>query len=93
MSVFERTREIGVLSDRAGKLQIFSLIWTETLALTAVGGSRIALAARIARWRDQQFVPPRPRVDDPVRPAAAIICVLAVLALMWSGYTRHCARR
>jgi putative ABC transport system permease protein len=39
MSVFERTREIGVMrATGASKRHVFSLIWAETLLLTAVGG-------------------------------------------------------
>ncbi|MHB9023111.1 MAG: ABC transporter permease [Armatimonadota bacterium] len=39
MSVFERTREIGVMrATGASKPHIFSLIWLETLLMTAVGG-------------------------------------------------------
>ncbi len=87
MSVFERTREIGVLrATGAGKLQIFSLIWTETLALTAVGGiAGIALAAAASRAVEagiKQFVPLAPRESmTQFDPQAAIICVLAVLGV------------
>ncbi|HOS44249.1 MAG TPA: ABC transporter permease [Armatimonadota bacterium] len=39
MSVFERTRDIGVLrATGASKMHIFSLIWLETLLMTAIGG-------------------------------------------------------
>jgi len=39
MSVFERTKEIGVMrSTGASKMHIFSLIWLETLLMSAVGG-------------------------------------------------------
>ena len=39
MSVFERTREIGVMrATGASKFHIFGLIWLETLLMTAVGG-------------------------------------------------------
>lgn len=39
MSVFERTKEIGVMrATGAGRLHIFSLIWLETLLMSAVGG-------------------------------------------------------
>jgi putative ABC transport system permease protein len=39
MSVFERTREIGVMrATGASKVHIFSLIWLETLLMTAIGG-------------------------------------------------------
>ncbi|MDD3927387.1 MAG: ABC transporter permease [bacterium] len=39
MSVFERTREIGVMrATGAGKSHVFSLIWLETLLMTGAGG-------------------------------------------------------
>jgi putative ABC transport system permease protein len=39
MSVFERTREIGVMrATGASKFHIFGLIWLETLLMTAAGG-------------------------------------------------------
>ncbi|UCH34351.1 MAG: ABC transporter permease [Armatimonadota bacterium] len=39
MSVFERTREIGVMrATGASKAHVFSLIWLETVVMTAVGG-------------------------------------------------------
>jgi putative ABC transport system permease protein len=39
MSVFERTREIGVMrATGASRSNIFTLIWTETLALVFAGG-------------------------------------------------------
>jgi putative ABC transport system permease protein len=40
MSVFERTKEIGVMrATGAGKLHIFCLIWLETLILSLIGGA------------------------------------------------------
>ncbi|MHB0935773.1 MAG: ABC transporter permease [Armatimonadota bacterium] len=39
MSVFERTKEIGVMrATGASKMHIFSLIWLETLLMSTVGG-------------------------------------------------------
>ncbi|HCU35753.1 MAG TPA: ABC transporter permease [Armatimonadetes bacterium] len=87
MSVFERTREIGVLrATGASRLHIFSLVWTETLALTAVGGiGGIALAAVASRGVEaviRQFVPLAPRESmTEFDPQAAVICVLAVLCV------------
>jgi putative ABC transport system permease protein len=47
MSVFERTREIGVMrATGAGKAHVFGLIWLETLLMTAIGGV-IGLGAAI----------------------------------------------
>jgi putative ABC transport system permease protein len=40
MSVFERTREIGVMrATGAGRLHVFALVWLETLLLSAMGGA------------------------------------------------------
>jgi putative ABC transport system permease protein len=51
MSVFERTREIGVMrATGASKSQVFALIWLETLLMTAAGGV-IGLAAAISGAR------------------------------------------
>jgi putative ABC transport system permease protein len=39
MSVFERTREIGVMrATGAGRSHVFLLIWVETMIMTVVGG-------------------------------------------------------
>jgi putative ABC transport system permease protein len=39
MSVFERTREIGVMrATGAGRSHVFLLIWVETMVMTVVGG-------------------------------------------------------
>ena len=39
MSVFERTREIGIMrATGASKIHVFGLIWLETLLMTATGG-------------------------------------------------------
>jgi len=87
MSVFERTREIGVLrATGAGRWHIFGLVWTETLALTAVGGvAGLAVAAVAARGVEsviKRFVPMAPtEVMTRFDPRAALICVLAVLGI------------
>jgi putative ABC transport system permease protein len=40
MSVFERTREIGVMrATGAGRMHIFGLVWIETLILSLLGGA------------------------------------------------------
>jgi putative ABC transport system permease protein len=87
MSVFERTREIGVLrATGAGRLHIFSLVWTETLALTTFGGivglGLAAVAARGVEAVIKRFVPLAPQ-EAMVHfdPRAALICVLAILAV------------
>lgn len=87
MSVFERTREIGVLrATGAGRLHIFGLVWTETLALTALGGiAGLALAAVAARGVEaviRRFVPLAPQeAMTHFDPRAALICVLAILGV------------
>lgn len=87
MSVFERTREIGVLrATGAGRLHIFSLVWTETLALTAIGGvaglAAAAVASRGVEAVIKRFVPLAPKeamTHFDLR--AALICVLAILGV------------
>ena len=87
MSVFERTREIGVLrATGAGRLHIFSLVWTETLALTAAGGiAGLGVAAVAARGVEaviKRFVPMAPKeAMTHFDPRAALICVLAILGV------------
>lgn len=87
MSVFERTREIGVLrATGAGRLHIFSLVWTETLALTVIGGvTGLGLAAVAARGVEaviKRFVPMAPQeAMTRFDPHAALICVLAILGV------------
>jgi len=87
MSVFERTREIGVLrATGAGRAHIFGLVWTETVALTAIGGvAGLVLAALAARGVEvviKRFVPMAPKeAMTHFDPRAALICVLAVLGI------------
>jgi putative ABC transport system permease protein len=46
MSVFERTREIGIMrATGAGKLHVFGLVWLETLMLSLLGGAGGLVAA------------------------------------------------
>ncbi|HCA48293.1 MAG TPA: ABC transporter permease, partial [Armatimonadetes bacterium] len=84
---FERTREIGVLrATGAGRLHIFSLVWTETLALTVIGGvTGLGLAAVAARGVEaviKRFVPMAPQeAMTRFDPHAALICVLAILGV------------
>jgi putative ABC transport system permease protein len=58
MSVFERTREIGVMrATGASKVHIFALIWLETLLMTAMGGViGLALAISGARLMEHAVV-------------------------------------
>ena len=87
MSVFERTREIGVLrATGAGRAHIFGLIWTETVALTVFGGVVglvvAALAARGVEAVIKSFVPMAPKeAMTHFDPRAALICILAVLVI------------
>lgn len=87
MSVFERTREIGVLrATGAGRLHIFGLVWTETLALTmAAGVAGLGLAALSARGVEsviKRFVPMAPQdAMASLDPRAALICMVAILGV------------
>lgn len=94
MSVFERTREIGILrATGAGRLDVFSLVWMETLLMAVVGGvSGLALAgigAPLAEKVIRQFVPMVGKESVLVfEPKTAVICMLAVLgiAVVAGGY-------
>ncbi len=87
MSVFERTREIGVLrATGAGRLHIFSLIWSETLGLTLVGGAAgLVLAVVGARGVEaviKRFVPMAPQgAMTSFDPRSAMICIIAILGV------------
>ncbi len=87
MSVFERTREIGVLrATGAGRLHIFSLIWSETLGLTLVGGAAgLVLAVVGSRGVEaviKRFVPMAPKgAMASFDPRSAMICVIAILGV------------
>lgn len=87
MSVFERTREIGVLrATGAGRLHIFSLIWSETLGLTLAGGAAglvlAVVGARSVEAVIKRFVPMAPKgamASFDLR--SAMICVIAILSV------------
>lgn len=87
MSVFERTREIGVLrATGAGRLHVFGLVWTESLVLTGIGGAvGLGLAAVAARGVEsiiKRFVPMAPvEAMTQFDPRAALICVVAILGV------------
>ena len=97
MSVFERTREIGVLARHARGRATSSPGLDRTVALTAIGAWRdvvlAALAARASRWssKPSYTMPPRrPWTHfDPRRD----ICVLAVLGIGWWQGLPGAARR
>jgi putative ABC transport system permease protein len=66
MSVFERTREIGVMrATGASELHIFGLVWLETLLLSVmggVGGLGLALVgARLIESVVKRFLPLAPK--------------------------------
>jgi putative ABC transport system permease protein len=66
MSVFERTREIGVMrATGAGELHIFGLVWLETLMLSVMGGvGGLALAlvgSRLIENLVKRFLPLAPK--------------------------------
>lgn len=87
MSVFERTREIGILrATGAGRLDVFSLIWIETLLMAVVGGvlglGLAAVGAPLAERIIRQFVPMVGKESVLVfEPRIAVICMLAVLGI------------
>jgi putative ABC transport system permease protein len=66
MSVFERTREIGVMrATGAGKFHVFGLVWLETLLLSLFGGlGGLALAvvgARLIEGLVKRLLPLAPK--------------------------------
>jgi putative ABC transport system permease protein len=66
MSVFERTREIGVMrATGAGKAHVFGLVWLETLMLSllgGLGGFLLALiGARVIEGAVKKLLPIAPR--------------------------------
>jgi putative ABC transport system permease protein len=66
MSVFERTREIGVMrATGASQLHIFGLVWLETLLLSLLGGAGglvLAIAgARLLETVIKRFLPLAPK--------------------------------
>ena len=87
MSVFERTREIGIMrATGAARTDVFSLIWLETLLLAlagGIGGLLLALVgAPLVETVVRRFVPMVPpesvlRFD----PQAAVVVVLVVLGI------------
>jgi putative ABC transport system permease protein len=87
MSVFERTREIGVLrATGASEWHIFALVWLETLLLTLFGGIAglgLALAgARLLESAIKRFLPLAPRGSVvALEPASFLLIMLFVVGI------------
>lgn len=87
MSVFERTREIGILrATGAGRTDVFSLIWTETLVMAAIGGAMglalAAIGAPLAEKVIRRFVPLVGQESVlQFEPRIAVLCILATLGI------------
>jgi putative ABC transport system permease protein len=87
MSVFERTREIGILrATGAGRTDVFSLIWTETLLMALAGGAGglllAAVGAPVVETVIRKFVPMVPAESVlQFEPRTAVLCVLVVLGV------------
>jgi putative ABC transport system permease protein len=87
MSIFERTQEIGIMrATGAGRLDVFTLIWTETLIISLAGGvaglGLAALGGPLVEKVAKRFVPMAPaesvlQFDG----RSALICVLVVLGI------------
>jgi len=82
MSVFERTREIGVMrATGASQLHIFGLVWLETLLLSLLGGAGgLALAlvgARIIENVVKRFLPISPRGSVVALEPGSFLLILA----------------
>ncbi len=82
MSVFERTREIGVMrATGASQLHIFGLVWLETLLLSLLGGAGgLALAlvgARIIENVVKRFLPIAPKGSVVALEPGSFLLILA----------------
>jgi len=94
MSVFERTREIGILrATGAGRTDVFTLIWVETLMMALAGGvgglGLAAVGAPLIEKVIRAFVPMVPAGSVlQFEPKTAVICVLVVIgiAVVAGGY-------
>lgn len=85
MSVFERTREIGVMrATGAGQLHVFGLVWLETLLLSLLGGvAGLVLAvvgARLIEGLIKRFLPLAPRGSVVALEPASFLLVMAFVA-------------
>lgn len=81
MSVFERTREIGVMrATGASRLHIFGLVWLETLLLSLLGGAGgLGLAivgARLIESVIKRFLPLAPKGSVVALEPASFLLVL-----------------
>jgi len=94
MSVCERTREIGILrATGAGRTDVFTLIWVETLMMALAGGvgglGLAAVGAPLIEKVIRAFVPMVPAGSVlQFEPKTAVICVLVVIgiAVVAGGY-------
>lgn len=79
MSVFERTREIGMMKAvGAGAIDIFSLVWIESILLTATGGI-VGIAAAVGAG---QLIEGALRGVLPFAPAGNLIVFNIEIAVM-----------
>jgi putative ABC transport system permease protein len=87
MSIFERTQEIGIMrATGAGRLDVFGLIWTETVIMALAGGAGglllTVVGAPLVEKGARKFVPMVPTESVlQFEPKAAVLCVLVVLAI------------
>ncbi len=92
MSVFERTREIGIMrATGAARKNVFTLIWTETLVMAMLGGALGLILALIgARSMESVIKAAMLRMDMsiPVKgslialdPKVFVVCLLFVLGI------------
>jgi putative ABC transport system permease protein len=82
MSVFERTREIGVMrATGASQTHIFSLVWLETLLMSLLGGAGgllLAIAgARVLENVVKKFLPIAPKGSVVALEPGSFLLVLA----------------
>lgn len=87
MSVFERTKEIGVMrATGAGRAHVFGLVWLETLVLAILGGAGglvVALfGARLLEGLVKRFLPLAPKGSVvALDPGSFLLVMLFVLGI------------
>jgi len=87
MSVFERTREIGIMrATGAAKRHIFALIWLETLSLSLIGGTLGIVIALIGAGQIEtvikRFLPIAPQGSIvSLDPGNLLLCLAFILGI------------
>lgn len=84
MSIFERTREIGVMKAiGASKVMVFKLVWTETILVCAIGGFLGSIAAVAGSGLVEAII----KAVLPYAPSGQIVLITPALILTAFGGT------